>query len=287
MLDIKIFDVDHGFCAAIDTGDRHTILLDCGYNARTGFRPGQHIFQQRHRFLDGVILPTYSENHLEGIADLLAQCLEHGLPANFLIANPSLDTTQFPGLAVPRERLNNMLSNVMSIAVKAHPECSKISHSMVINDVKLTFFWNNYPDVQNVHNLSLVTFVSYRDLHVIFPGDLEVEGWQALLQCDDFRDHLKKVNAFVAADHGQEAGYCADVFNDCRPEVIIISNQAEQELSPQLRRRYENHVKPSQFNMSDKPLLTTREAGTITITKYLDAACRVSTSPQTPAYRRF
>ncbi|PSB30176.1 hypothetical protein [Stenomitos frigidus] len=282
MLDIKIFDVDHGFCAAIDTGDRHTILLDCGYNVRTGFRPAQHIFQQRHRFLDGVILPTYSQGHLAGITALLDQCFEHGLPVNFLIANPSLDATHFPGLTLPMQHFNN----VLSMTVKAHPECSQISHSMTLNDIKMTFFWNQYPDCQNVHNLSLVTFLSYRDLHVIFPGDLEVEGWQALLQCHDFRDRLKKVNAFIAADHGREEGYCSDVFNVCSPEVIIISNQAEQALSPQLLRRYESHVKASRFNMSEKPLLTTHEDGAITITKYLDAACRVSTQPKVqPSWR--
>ncbi|MBR8838921.1 MAG: hypothetical protein DSM106950_34200 [Stigonema ocellatum SAG 48.90 = DSM 106950] len=283
MLNIKIFDVDHGFCAVINTGDRHTILLDCGYNSQTGFRPAQHVFQQHDCFLDTVILPAYSEEHLAGVTDLLAQCLEHGLPVNSVIANPSVNPTQFPGLAVTNQRLNN----VLSLTVNMHPECSQISHSMTINNINMTFFWNNYPNFQNVHNLSLVTFLSYRDLHIIFPSDLEVEGWQSLLQSKDFCDRLKKVNTFVAADHGREEGYCPDVFNYCTPEVIIISNHAEELISPQILRRYKSHIKESQFGMSEKPLLTTREDGMITITKYLDAARRVSTQPKVQHYRRF
>jgi len=283
MLDIKIFNVDRGFCATINTSDRHTILLDCGYNSQTGFRPAQQIFQQRNCFLDGVIIPAYSEEHLAGFPDLLTQCLEHGLPVNSLIANPSVNPTQFPNLAVPDRRLNN----VLSLTVNTHPECSKISHSMTVNDINMTFFWNNYPDCQNVHNLSLVTFLSYRDLHVIFPSDLEVEGWQALLQCNDFRARLKKVNTFVAADHGREEGYCPEVFNYCIPEVVIISDRAEQPISPQMIRRYESHIKESRFGISEKPLLTTREDGTISITKYLDAMRRVSTQPKVQHSRSF
>lgn len=280
MLDIKIFNVDRGFCAAINTGNSHTILLDCGYNSQTGFRPAQYIFQQRNHFLDSVILPTYSEEHLSGATNLIAQCLEHKLPVNSLIANPSLNLAQIPGLAVPNQRLNNILS----LSVNAHPECSKISHSMVIYDINMTFYWNNYPDFQNVHNLSLVTFLSYRDLHVIFPGDLEVEGWQALLKCNDFRDRLRKVNVLIAANHGREQGYCADIFHYCTPEAIIISDQA-QPVSPQMLRRYKSHIKESQFGIIEKPLLTTREDGVITISKYLDAARRVSAYPKMQSHR--
>lgn len=136
MLDIKIFNVDHGFCATINTGDRHTILLDCGYNSQTGFCPTQYIFQQHHWLLDGVILPAYSPDHLASFPDLLTQSLEHGSPINSLIANPSLHSTQFPELAVSTQHLNN----VLSLTTKAHPECSQISHSMTINDIYLTFF---------------------------------------------------------------------------------------------------------------------------------------------------
>ena len=39
MLDIKIFDVDYGFCAALTTGDHHTVLMDFGYSTRSGFNP--------------------------------------------------------------------------------------------------------------------------------------------------------------------------------------------------------------------------------------------------------
>ncbi len=273
MLNIKIFNVDHGFSAAISTGDDHIILLGCGYNSQTGFTSAKYLFQQRKPFLDSVILPAYSEDHLIAFQNFLTQCLEHQFPVNFFIANPLVDLTQFSQITVPYQPLNNILS----LKVSSHPECIQISHSMLINEIKITFFWNNSLSFQNIHNLSLVTFLSYRDVQMIFPGNLEREGWRNLLQCYDFRERLKKVNIFVASAHGKEAGYCSEVFNYCTPEVVIISNHAGQSVTDQMMYQYKSHIKKSLFNISEKPLLTTEEDGVITITKYLDALRQVKT----------
>lgn len=271
MLNIQIFNVDHGFSAAVSTGDKHTILLGCGYNTQTGFTSAKYLFQQRDPFLDSIILPAYSEDDLIAFQDFLAQCLEHQLPVNFFIANPLVDFAQFSQITIPHQPLNNILS----LKISSHPECQQISHSMLMNEIKMTFFWNNHLSFQNINNLSLVTFLSYRDVQIIFPGNLEREGWRNLLQCYDFCDRLKKVNIFVASAHGKETGYCPEVFNYCTPEVIIISNQAAQSVTNQIMYKYESHIKKSLLNISDKPLLTTRENGVITITKYLDALRQV------------
>jgi beta-lactamase superfamily II metal-dependent hydrolase len=273
MLDIKIFNVDRGFCAAIDRHDRHAILIDSGYNSRTGFRPSQYILQQHFSTLDCLIVPAYTEDHLAGIPDLLNQCLEHGLPVNFCVSNPSINSEQFPGL----KSANRRLGNALTFTTELHPECEKISQTMTIDEVSLSFFWNNDRDFQELHNLSLVTFLSYRDINMIFPSDLETEGWRALLKCNDFRDRLRRVNIFVASNHGREDGYCPEVFDYCRPELIIISNESHQRISPLMLDRYKSHSKGSSFGVCEKKLLTTYDDGTITISKYLDRLRQVTT----------
>lgn len=95
MLDVKIFDVDEGFCAALSTGDHHTILIDFGYSTRSGFNPSQHLLQQRCTSLDCVIVPAYGEAHLAGLSNFLRQTLINGLAVHFLMANPSLAAKQF------------------------------------------------------------------------------------------------------------------------------------------------------------------------------------------------
>ncbi len=276
MLDIKIFNVDRGFCAAIDRHDRHAILIDSGYNSRTGFRPSQYIFQQHFRTLDCLIVPAYTEDHLAGIPDLLSRCLEYGLPVNFFVSNPSINPEQFPGL----KSANRRIRNALTVTTDLHPECEKISQTTIIDEVSLSFFWNNQRDFRELHNLSLVTFLSYRDINMIFPSDLETEGWRALLKCKDFRDRLRRVNIFVASNHGREDGYCPEVFDYCRPELIIISNESNQRISPLMLDRYKSHAKGSPFGVCEKKLLTTYDDGTITISKYLDRLRQVTTQSQ-------
>jgi beta-lactamase superfamily II metal-dependent hydrolase len=276
MLDLKIFDVDHGFCAAVNTGDHHTILIDSGYSSRSGFNPSQHLLQQHCTAVDCLVVPAYTENHLAGLSDLLQQTIINGLPINFLVANPSINPEHFQGL----DAVNRRFSNALTLTTNWHSECGKVSQTMKIHDINFSFFWNNYPNFQDAHNLSLVTFVSYRDINIIFPSDLETEGWQALLKCDDFRDRLRRVNMFVASDHGREEGYCPDVFDYCRPELVIVSNESNQRISPKMLNQYKIHAKGSPYDARGKKLLTTCDDGTITISKYLDGARQVKTQPK-------
>src|SRR5688500_16415117 len=51
-------------------------------------------------------------------------------------------------------------------------------------------FWNSYPSFTNTNDLSLVAFIKYANFKILFPGDLELAGWQALLQRQDFRDRI-------------------------------------------------------------------------------------------------
>jgi len=264
MLNIKIFNVDQGFCAALSTGDHHTILIDFGYSTRSGFNPSQHLLQEHCTSLDCVIIPAYGAEHLVGLSDFLRQTLIDGLAVHFLVANPSLPTDQFHALAAANQRFSNV------VTTDPNSRCSKVSQTMQIHGIDFTFFWNNYPDFQDAHNLSLVTFVSYRDIKIVFPSDLETEGWQTLLKDHDFCDHLRRVNLFVAANHGREESYCPEVFDYCRPEIIIISNELNQQISPNMLNQYRNHAKGCSESVCNQKLLTTHDHGTITISKFLD-----------------
>ncbi len=271
MLDIKIFNVDQGFCAALSTIDHHTILIDFGYSTRSGFNPSQHLLQQRCTSLDCLIVPAYGEEHLAGLSDFLRQTLIDGLAVHFLVANPSLAADRYHELDVANQRFSNVLT------ADQNSRCPKVSQSMKIHGIDFSFFWNNYPNSQNAHNLSLVTFVSYRDIHIVFPSDLETEGWRELLKDAEFCKRLRQVNMFVAANHGREESYCPEVFDYCSPEIIIISNELNQQVSPNMLNQYRKHAKGCSESVCDQKLLTTYDDGTITISKCLDRLRQVQT----------
>lgn len=263
MIDIKIFEVEQGFCAAIDAYNDLHIMIDCGSGSH--FNPSRYIWQKHYKSLDYLVLPAYTKNHLAGFPELVDQSWQHNIPIHFLVFNPTINPAQFNLKPFPAEFGNSLTS------------LTDTSQTMQIDDLKLTFFWNKYSDFQSPHNLSLITFVQYKDINLILPGDLENDGWQKLLQSDNFRQKLERVNIFVAANHGEESGYCHEVFRYCHPEIVIISNKEDKPISPQMMDKYEVQAKGTPSQISDKKVLTTYCEGTITISKYLDGRRNIRT----------
>jgi beta-lactamase superfamily II metal-dependent hydrolase len=91
--------------------------------------------------------------------------------------------------------------------------------------ITATTFWNNYPFFTDTNNLSLVVFIKYRGFSILFPGDLEKDGWRALLQRPDLREELSKIDILVASHHGRDNGFCPEAFDYCTPEAIVISDK--------------------------------------------------------------
>ena len=68
---LQIFDVEHGACALL-TADNHTrMMIDCGHNGTTGWKPGSYLLQQGIRDLEMLAITNYDEDHASGSADLL------------------------------------------------------------------------------------------------------------------------------------------------------------------------------------------------------------------------
>ena len=91
--------------------------------------------------------------------------------------------------------------------------------------ITATLFWTRYPYFIKTNDLSLVVFIKFGTFKMLFPGDLENAGWQALLQRQDFRDELRHTDILVASHHGRENGFCDDVFKYCQPSAVVISDK--------------------------------------------------------------
>jgi hypothetical protein len=91
-------------------------------------------------------------------------------------------------------------------------------------------------------NLSFVAFFGYGAFTILFGGDLETDGWLALLRFPAFRELLKKVNVLVASHHGRDNGRCEDVFKWCRPDVVVMSDYDIRHQSQETVGWYRNRV---------------------------------------------
>ncbi|GAI81526.1 unnamed protein product, partial [marine sediment metagenome] len=155
----------------------------------------------------------------------------------------------------------------------------RIRPSPAFPNIEIECFYNNYPVFTDTNNLSLVAFVHYDGMGIIFPGDLEKAGWEALLLRQSFRDHLERVNIFVASHHGRDSGYCEEVFNYCTPDIVIISDK--EIVHETQKNNYAKHAIGVLFNSGpDKRyVLTTRSDGMITITKLVGEGYHIMVQP--------
>ncbi len=135
---------------------------------------------------------------------------------------------------------------------------------------------NPYPRFEDTNNLSLVSFVNYDGMTVVFPGDLETAGWNALLADLSFRQHLARVNIFVASHHGRASGYCEEVFRYCRPDMVLISDK--EIVHDSQENCYREHANGVTWNggPDKRYVLTTRSDGDITINKNIGRGYDVS-----------
>ncbi len=212
---IRIFDVTNGFCAYLVADDGDALLIDCGYNTQNGFRPSNYVRTHEHRVgVQGLVVSNYDEDHLRDLPNMLKD-----VRIEALYRNKSLSGNELRHMKLRRGSLlgpgTQALLGMMGTYTYdvGYPRLS---------GAQIATFHNNYPTFDDSNNLSLVTFLHYRDIHIVFPGDLEKAGWRALLGNPWFREHLSRVNFFVASHHGRESGYLADVFEYCRPAIAIV-----------------------------------------------------------------
>jgi beta-lactamase superfamily II metal-dependent hydrolase len=267
-VEIRVFDVEHGFCAYIIADNGNVMLIDCGYNSSTGFRPSEYLPASGCTGIERLVISNYDEDHLDDLP-----YLRRRLPIQVLHRNRSISKDE-----LRRLKLNSgpIAPGMQSLLDMINTYTTDVTNPPELPGTDLVFFANTYPDFQDSNNLSLVTFLHYRDINMIFPGDLEKTGWQALISQQSFREHLNKVNFFVASHHGRESGYCTEVFDCCQPDLVIISDESIQYATQETA--YGKHCRGIAWGDSRRYVLTTRADGMIKIYQRPGENPRVSTA---------
>jgi len=275
-MEIKIFNVEHGFCASICDDNSIFTLIDCGHNSSTNFRPSNYLIRKNLRHL---VISNFDEDHLSDFPNIF-QYKKNTICTIF--SNPSVTPKiirKIKGnnhIGPGTNKLLRIMSNTTNriyFPLSSEPIASFVN---IILSPYLKYFWNNYPNFEDTNNLSLVTFLNYHDIHIIFPGDLEEEGWLYLLKDESFTNYLSKVNIFIASHHGREDGFCKKVFDYCNPKIIIISDESIKYNTQVVD--YRSYSSGLAFiGIGNKYTLTTRNDGDIVIYQ----------TPREPATIRF
>ncbi len=259
---IRVFDVAHGFCAYVVADSGNTLLIDCGHNDETGFYPVQGLLAAGCTGIDRFFVLNYDEDHLSGLPTL--RLAGGAIPIRILHRNLSLSAQQLRALKQQSGPLGPGMVALLDM-MEGYTVLETPPLPPQYQNLEYDTYCNFYPVFDDTNNLSLVLFLHTPGLSIVFPGDLEKAGWKALLAQVAFQAQLARVNVFVASHHGRESGYEPEVFTLCKPDIVIISDEAKQFDTQETN--YAQHARGIRWNQTEvRKVLTTRRDGLLTIT---------------------
>jgi beta-lactamase superfamily II metal-dependent hydrolase len=252
---LEIFDVEHGACALITTSNGKRVMIDCGHNAATNWRPGSTLVAAGIHCLDRLYVTNFDEDHVSGYPNLMDNVSIRALYRNPSVAPATIRWLKTEdGVGVGIERLVLSMEHVFTGGPPPAVED--------YGDTSFSVYWNNYGVLggfTDENNLSLVVFVTCGQHKFIFPGDMEKKGWRHLVWNPAFVAELRGVNVFVASHHGRENGYCEEVLNLCPGiEAVIISDKKMGYQSQETVDRYRSYARGFNYNGEIRRVLTTR-----------------------------
>jgi len=269
-MQLEIFDVEHGACALLTADNGTRLMIDCGHNATTGWKPGTYLINKGIRYLDMLAITNYDEDHASGLPNLIANVDIGWLWRNKSVTPQTITTLKSEyGMGKGIETLVNMASNYCGGGSTASPDFTGVERQC---------FYNNYPSFDDENNLSMVVFLKCNGINFLFPGDIECAGWLKLLQDDpSFRRAVAETTVLIASHHGRENGICQEIFDvhGCKPQLIIISDDYHQYNTQKTVNYYASKARGIEnFRGYPRTVLTTRKDGDITF-NFNQGSCSV------------
>ena len=146
---LQIFDVEHGACSLLTADNNTRLMIDCGHNATTGWKPGTYLTQQRIPQLDMLAITNYDEDHASGADDLFDNVYVSWLLRNPSVSGATIKTLKREqGMGPGIERLVHAMENVFT-----GPGALPLQEP-VFQGVARQSFYNSYPLFDDENNLS-------------------------------------------------------------------------------------------------------------------------------------
>lgn len=250
---LTIHDVGHGGCITLLHENGNVMMWDCGHSDSA--RPSNFLPLIGVQTIDYFFVTNYDEDHISDLPEL-----RNSLSIRSVYRNKSIDAGQLRSLKEETGPISDVMQSLLNMIeeytggpLEPAPEFPNVT--------KLIFYHEYSEKFNDTNNLSLVTFLQCYMTKFIFPGDLELKGWEAMLAKSSFVSELSSVDVFIASHHGRENGYCEAVFDHCNPAVIIMSDGPKKYATQEMVNTYAQHASGIQFNNETRYVLTTRNDG--------------------------
>lgn len=263
MLEITIWDVQHGSAAYIRTPNNRHIVVDLGDNG-DDFSPLRTLYGRGVRQLDAVVITHPHRDHMDDLATfplLAPQSLwtpRHLSEADIRKGNRAADLQVVTRYLAVRQDYSFPLVPTKNLTVPAH-----------FGGAIFQVFTPRFCDTNNLNNHSLVVVVSYAGLRMVIPGDNEAPSWKELLNDPAFVTAVRGADVLLASHHGRDAGYCPELFEAMgKPRLVVISDGrfGDTSASDRYSKQVSGWTVYDPSGQSDKRnCVTTRRDGHITV----------------------
>ena len=188
---IEIFDVEHGQCVLVTADNGQHMLIDCGHNGTTGWRPSRMLAALGISYLDTLTISNCDEDHisdLSGVANVLLTPDRTAVNVRTVCHNFDLTPAVIEAMKAPLG-LSQDMQVFCALLQQYNFPIGSGAHAPTFGVNMCWRYHNRYPtDFANTalagfsNNLSLVTFLHSGNIRIVFPGDLEPDGWRILLR---------------------------------------------------------------------------------------------------------
>lgn len=229
---IKFLDVGHGDSAVIflkdtDCHTTKTVMIDIV----DADKAVAELAKEDVRILDLLIISHFDSDHCKGVNDFLEKFLARGKVKYICYHVDRWKPTQMMRLLVRRFAEPYRLHH--SVILGAHFDTNMNKRELIEDaSARLSVIYpNEYDDTieylnNNTNNKSVVCILESAVCMVLFPGDLEAEGWERLLnRMSALECHILKMPHHGAYDIGEKAGGTDWILKKLKPQVAIISTK--------------------------------------------------------------
>ncbi len=263
---IEVFNVEHGSCIMVTMPNGKRIMFDAGSRfdpeTETGWWPSVHFFGQQ---IEQLVIQNCDNDHVKDYSNVMKYCAVNSILHNHSLSPEILELIKQAESGSPSKAVQAVADDIKQLRQLPF-------YTADLGNVQRAVFANTCGigegEFLDTNNLSLVTFLQYGSFTIAFTGDMEKPGWRQLLKNPWFKYWLSQVTVLVASHHGREYGYCEDIFEFCKPHMVIISDKPiEHDTQKETTQKYRNQCSGI-YDFGEKCMryvYTTRDEGKIEI----------------------
>lgn len=218
---VNVFDVEHGTCIYLQTPNGKKAMFDCGSSSE--FSPALHLNDtEKKKKLDYLVITHPHQDHITDLENIEEKFNITVLSRNKKITKKIMEDDNPEVFDSPNDVIIGRYFDLSDRFTNDADWGNDPKNPVWGNGCTIHTF-NNSDTSLEVNDLSVIVFVQFADEVILYGGDLKEKGWLELLKNQNFVKMLKKTTIFVASHHGNDSGYCSDLFEYFTPKITIVS----------------------------------------------------------------